>query len=69
MPPKFTKYKICNNPVAKNHKAVAVNVIIVNYGFTSNSVKLTLKLTSTFKNKAVPGIAFLALAKYFLFQT
>ena len=42
-------------------------VTIVDYGFISNAVKLTLKLTNTSKKKAVPGIAFLAQAKYFLY--
>ena len=32
--------KICNNPVAKIIKLL--NVIIVDYGFTSNAIKLTL---------------------------
>ena len=38
------------------------------YGFTSNAIKLTLKLTNTSKKKAVPDIVFLAHTKYFLFQ-
>ena len=46
-----------------------LNVIIVDYGFISNAIKLTLKLTNTSKKKAVPGIVFLAQPKYFLFQT
>ena len=46
-----------------------LHVIIVDYGFKSNAIKLTLKLTNTSKKKAVPDIVFLAQAKYFLFQT
>ena len=62
--------KIVNNPVAKNHKAVeSDNSLIVDYGFISNAIKLTLKLTSISKKKAVHGIVFLGQAKYFLFQT
>ena len=59
MPAKFP-CKICNNPGAKNHKAV---------GFISNAIKLTLKLTNISKKKAVHGIVFLAQTKHFLFQT
>ena len=43
-------------------------MIIVDYGFTSNVIKLTLKLTNSFKKKAVSGIVFLAQAKKFLFS-
>ena len=46
-----------------------LNVIIVDYGFISNAIKLTLKLSNTSKKRVVPGIEFLAQAKYFLFQT
>ena len=62
--------KICNNPVAKNHKAVECDTIItwiMDYGFISNAIKLTLKLTNISKRKVVYGIVFLAQAKYFLF--
>ena len=44
-------------------------MIIVDYGFISNAINLTLKLTNISKKKAVHGIAFLAQAIYFLFQT
>ena len=46
-----------------------LNVIIVDYGFISDAIKLTLKLTNIFKKKSMHGIVFLAQAKYFLFQT
>ena len=42
-------------------------MIIVDCGFISNAIKLTLKLTNASKKKAAPGIVFLAQAKYFLF--
>ena len=58
------------NPVAKNHKAVIACDIIVDHGFISNAIKLTLKLTNISKKKAVHGVVLLAqAAKYFLFQT
>ena len=46
-----------------------LNVIIVDYGFISNAIKLTIKLTNTSEKKVVPGIVFLARTKYFLFQS
>ena len=45
-----------------------LNVIIVDYGFISNAIKLTLKLTYTSRKKVVPGIVFLAEAKIFPFS-
>ena len=57
MPAKFP-CKICNNPVVKNHKPVECDKC--GYGF---------KHTNISKRKVVHGIAFLAQAKYFLFQT
>ena len=45
-----------------------LNVIIVDYGFISNAIKLTLKRTYTSKKKVVPGIVFLAEAKIFPFS-
>ena len=66
MPAKFP-CKICKNPQRKIINLL--NVIIVDYGYIRNAIKLTLKLTNTSKKKAVPDIVFLAQAKYFLFQT
>ena len=57
MPAKFP-CKICNNPVVKNHKPVECDKC--GYGF---------KHTNISKREVVHGIAFLAQAKYFLFQT
>ena len=64
--PRKVSCKICNNPVAKIIKLL--NVIIVNSHFTSHSIKLTLKLTSTSQKKAAPDIVFLPQVKIFPFS-
>ena len=55
--------KTCNNPVAKDGKAVECD----NCGLWVHIKCNKLKLTNTSKKKVVPGIVFLAEAKIFPF--